>query len=551
MQLEETRNGQSQTEYIKRMSKAESVVSDKVVPAQDAVSLFYSIIRSGDRVLIEGNNQKQATFLAKTLCSLSPEKISALHLMISSIVLDEHLDVFDKGIAHTIDFSFSGPQAKRLYALVKNGRVKIGSIHTYNELYSRYFTDRRPNVSLIVAESADREGNLYTGANTEETQLICEATRFSKGIVVAQVKEVVKSIPRVDIPSDQVDFIIPTGEAISIEALFTRDPAKITNKHILMAMMTIKGIYAEYQVRSLNHGIGYATAAIELILPNFIKMLGMENKICCHWLLNPHPTLIPFIEAGYVNTIHSFGSEPGMDRYIAANKDVFFTSHDGVLKSNRPFCQMAGHYAIDCFVGATLQIDRFGNSSTAIKGRIAGFGGAPNLGANPSGRRHSSPAWQKAGFESYCAQKDKIVRGRKIVVQMTPTFGGNPQRPVFVDELEAVQMHKEGIFDAPPVMIYSDDITHIVTEIGIAYICRCHTMKEKEAAIRAIAGNTPLGQREIRSETEKLRAKKIIAFPEDLGINVKEATRDLLAAKDFAELQQISGNLYKPPEHFT
>lgn len=537
-------------EYSDRMYKAKAVVGGRVVTSQKALTLFNCTIRSGDQIILEGNNQKQATFLAKTLSALSASKIHSLHLMMSSITLDEHLDVFEKRIAHTIDFSFSGAQAKRLYSLVKQGLVKIGSIHTYNELYSRYFTDRRPNVALVAAEYADNEGNLFTGANSEETQLICEATRFSKGIVIAQVKEVVENVSRVDIPASQVDFIIPTGEATSIKPLFTRDPAKITNQHILMAMMTIKGIYAEYQVKSLNHGIGYATAAIELVLPNYIKKLAMENKICTHWLLNPHPTLIPFIEAGYVKSIHSFGSEPGMGEYIKAYKDIFFTSQDGVLKSNRPICQMAGHYAIDCFVGATLQIDRFGNSSTAIKGRIAGFGGAPNLGANPLGRRHCSPAWQKAGLESYSTENQQIARGRKIVVQITPTFGGNPQCPVFVNELDAVEMHREGIFDSPPVMIYSEDITHIVTERGIAYLGRCHTSAEKEAAIRSIAGNTPVGQGANRSETNKLRTAKIVAFPEDLGINPKEATRDLLAAKDFAELQQLSGNLYTLPEYF-
>jgi Malonate decarboxylase, alpha subunit, transporter len=31
-----------------------------------------------------------------------------------------------------------------------------------------------------------------------------------------------------------------------------------------MAMMAIAAVYEPYQVRRLNHGIGYATAAIEL-----------------------------------------------------------------------------------------------------------------------------------------------------------------------------------------------------------------------------------------------------------------------------------------------
>ena len=49
------------------------------------------------------------------------------------------------------------------------------------------------------------------------------------------------------------------------------------------------------------------------------------------------------------------------------------------------------------FIGSTLQIDLAGNSSTATLGRIAGFGGAPNMGSDARGRRHASPAWLPRG----------------------------------------------------------------------------------------------------------------------------------------------------------
>ena len=92
-----------------------------------------------------------------------------------------------------------------------------------------------------------------------------------------------------------------------------------------MAMMAIKGIYAEYGVQRLNHGIGFDTAAIELLLPTYGESLGLKGKICRHWALNPHPALIPAIEAGWVESVHSFGSELGMEDYIRARSDVFFT----------------------------------------------------------------------------------------------------------------------------------------------------------------------------------------------------------------------------------
>ena len=76
------------------------------------------------------------------------------------------------------------------------------------------------------------------------------------------------------------------------------------------------------------------------------------------------------------------------------------------MRSNRAFSQAAGHYACDLFIGSTLQIDLAGNSSTATKGRIAGFGGAPNMGADARGRRHASPAWLRAGREDARATGD-------------------------------------------------------------------------------------------------------------------------------------------------
>jgi malonate decarboxylase alpha subunit len=210
----------------------------------------------------------------------------------------------------------------------------------------------------------------------------------------------VDTVPRVDVPADWVDFVVQAPKPNVIEPLFTRDPAQISEVQVLMAMMAIKGIYAEYGVQRLNHGIGFDTAAIELLLPTYAESLGLKGKICQHWALNPHPALIPAIEAGWVQSIHSFGSELGMEDYIRARPDVFFTGPDGSLRSHRAFCQAAGHYACDLFIGSTLQMDLAGNSSTATAGRIAGFGGAPNMGADARGRRHASPAWLKAGEQA-------------------------------------------------------------------------------------------------------------------------------------------------------
>ena len=167
----------------------------------------------------------------------------------------------DKGIAKKVDFSFSGPQAGRLAEYVRDGKIELGAIHTYLELYGRYFLDLTPRVALCVGVSADRDGNIYTGFNTEDTPVIAEAVKFRQGVVVVQVNEIVDEVPRVDIPGDWVDFVIQAPRPFYIEPLFTRDPALITDSQVLRAMMVIKGIYAEYGIQRLNHGIGFDTAA--------------------------------------------------------------------------------------------------------------------------------------------------------------------------------------------------------------------------------------------------------------------------------------------------
>ncbi|MBV8125822.1 MAG: malonate decarboxylase subunit alpha, partial [Paucibacter sp.] len=525
-----------------------SQLQGKIAPAEKLAELLYAVLENGDRVCVEGNNQKQADFLAKGLAALDPARVNGLHMLFSVLALPEHLDVFEKGIADRLDFSFSGPQAGRLAKLASAGKLNIGAIHTYLELFGRYFVDLTPRVALVAAQAADRHGNLYTGPNTEDTPAIAEATAFSSGIVIAQVDEIVDVLPRVDIPADWVGFAIKAPTPHYIEPLFTRDPAQISEIQVLMAMMAIKGIYAEYGVQRLNHGIGFDTAAIELILPTYAESLGLRGKICKHWALNPHPALIPAIEAGFVESIHSFGSELGMEDYIRARPDVFFVGPDGSMRSNRAFSQTAGHYGCDMFIGSTLQIDLQGNSSTATLGRIAGFGGAPNMGADARGRRHASEAWLKAGQQAR-AGRNTIPRGQKLVVQTVETFREHMQ-PAFVEKLDAWQLGEQAKMPIPPVMIYGDDVTHILTEEGIANLLLCRTEEEREQAIRGVAGYTAVGLGRDKRMVENLRDRGIIRRAEDLGIDKRLATRDLLAAKNMKDLVRASGGLYNPPKRF-
>lgn len=527
-----------------KLANVANLLDGKFAKTEAATQILETLISSGDKVVLEGDNQKQASFLSKTLAAVDPEKVHDLHMIMSSISRPEHLDIFEDGIASKMDFSFAGPQSTRVSQMIADGSLKVGDIHTYLELYARLFVDLIPNVVLVAADKADHQGNLYTGYNTEETPVIVESAAFKDGIVIVQANEIVDQLPRVDIPGDWVDVVIPADEPYQLEPLFTRDPQNITEIQILMGMMAIRGIYKKHNVQSVNHGVGFNTAAIELLLPTYGEQLGLKGKIVPNWEVNPTPTLIPAIESGWVQSIHSFGGEVGMEKYIAARPDVFFVGKDGTMRSNRAFGQMAGQYALDMFVGSTLQLDQFGNSSTVTNGRLSGFGGAPNMGSNPTGRRHSTPAWQ-----SLKPADDPLARGQKLVVQMVETYGAN-KRPVFVDHLDAEEVRKEAKLANVPVMIYSEDTTHIVTEEGIAYLYKTDSMAERQAAIEAIAGVTPIGLRSDPDTLKDLRARGIVALPEDLGVRRNDAKRSLLAAQNMADLVKWSKGLYNPPAKF-
>ncbi len=534
-------------EKRKRLEEASAFADNKIITFENTVRLLETVIKPGDRVCIEGNNQKQATFLAQKLTEVDPDVINDLHMIQSTIALPEHLDLFDLGIAKKVDFAYCGRQSKRIADMIASKSIEIGAVHTYLELYGRLFTDLTPKIALLCADEADKNGNLYLGNNSEDTPTIVEATAFSKGIVIVQANKIVDKVKQIDIPANLVDFIVESPEPFSIDPLFTRDPANINEIKILMAMMTLKGIYAKYGVKTINHGVGFNSAAIELILPTYGNQLGLKGKICRNWILNPHPTMIPAIEDGWVESIFSPGGEVGMEEYVKNRTDIFFTGINGVLHSGRASAQTGGHYGIDIFTGATLQMDIYGNSSTATKGRLAGFGGAPNFGCDNRGRRHESPAMLQAGREA--GTDPRIFRGRRLVLQMIETFQ-EAGHPSFVEELDATAVAKDMNIESPPIMIYGDDVTHVVTEEGIANLLLCRNLHEREQAIRGIAGYTPVGLKRNKDLVEELRKRGAIIRPEDLGIRLKDATRDLLAARNIRDLVKCSGGLYNPPVKF-
>jgi malonate decarboxylase alpha subunit len=122
--------------------------------------------------------------------------------------------------------------------------------------------------------------------------------------------------------------------------------------------------------------------------------------------------------------------------------------------------------------------------------------------------------------------------------------------PAFVEQLSSVEFAQRMKLELVPVMIYGDDVTHVVTEEGIANLLLCRTAEEREQAIRGVAGFTDVGRARDRRMVESLRARGVIRRPEDMHIDPLNANRQLLAARSVKDLVSWSGGLYRPPGKF-
>src|ERR1700750_1847954 len=113
-----------------RLARAAAVcgASGKLCPAERATQLLEAIIEPGDRVAIEGDNQKQADFLASALANVDPARVHDLHMVQSVLALPDHLAVFERGIATRLDFAYAGPQSRRLAHLVASEALTIGGL---------------------------------------------------------------------------------------------------------------------------------------------------------------------------------------------------------------------------------------------------------------------------------------------------------------------------------------------------------------------------------------------------------------------------------------
>ena len=107
-----------------------------------------------------------------------------------------------------MDFAYAGSQGKRLAQMVQDGSIELGAIHTYLEMYSRYFIDLIPRVSLLVADEADRREIFIPAFPRKIHRRLRKRQNSTRGIVIVQVNKLVDKVSRVDIPADWVDFVI-------------------------------------------------------------------------------------------------------------------------------------------------------------------------------------------------------------------------------------------------------------------------------------------------------------------------------------------------------
>ncbi len=87
--------------------------------------------------------------------------------------------------------------------------------------------------------------------------------------------------------------------------------------------------------------------------------------------------------------------------------------------------------------------------------------------------------------------------------------------------LSAWELAEKAHLPLPPVMIYGQDLSHIVTDIGIAHLYRCKDLDERRACICAVAGDAPLGKLIDANRIGELRERGLVQYPEDLGIKAK------------------------------
>src|SRR5580700_11144085 len=73
-----------------RLARIAPWMKGQVLQTGAIVEALQALLEPGDAVALEGDNQKQADFLSRSLVQVDPAKVHDLHLLISSISRPEH-----------------------------------------------------------------------------------------------------------------------------------------------------------------------------------------------------------------------------------------------------------------------------------------------------------------------------------------------------------------------------------------------------------------------------------------------------------------------------
>ncbi len=111
-------------EKQRRLALIQKWMKGSILSTTSIIEALEVLIVAGDRIVLEGDNQKQADFLSRSLVKADVEKLHDIHLIISNISRPEHLTLFELGIAKKVDFAFAGLQSLRVAQLLEDGSSK-------------------------------------------------------------------------------------------------------------------------------------------------------------------------------------------------------------------------------------------------------------------------------------------------------------------------------------------------------------------------------------------------------------------------------------------
>ena len=305
--------------------------------------------------------------------------------------------------------------------------------------------------------------------------------------------------------------------------------------------------------KRLNHGIGFNTAAIELLLPTYGERLGLKGKIATHWALNPHPTLIPAIEAGWVKQIHSLRLARSAWRIISAPGPT--STSPGPTARCAPIAPSArppGFMPATCSSARRCRstcdgnsLDRHHLAHRRLRRRAQ------------HGRRRARPAPSQRALAEGRARRPiptvrrALRRGRKLVVQIGRDLRRQERADLRREARRAGARRKTQARAGAGHDLRRRRHATSSPRKASPISCSAAPTDEREQAIRGVAGYTDVGRGRDRKMVRAACASGAsIRRPEDLGIDPLDADRSLLAARSIKDLVHWSGGLYAPPSRF-